>query len=239
MTSPNLATKIAALKADFADEPDEICHCAPDIYAAIDETREIVSQHYAEELSTTLADRDRYKDALADARNAALREAAQAVATNSDWSHKTILALLTQPDRSAARQKMESFQSRVAPWMQACFGEAISRDGIERNHRFLEEALELVQACGCTADEAHQLVDYVYGRPVGDPSQEVGGVMVTLAAHCLAHGVDMHEAGETELGRIWTKVEQIRAKQAAKPKHSPLPMAVQELQSSNKEEGGK
>ena len=39
-------------------------------------------------------------------------------------------------------------------------------------HRFLEEALELVQACGATASEAHQLVDYVYGRPVGEPAQE-------------------------------------------------------------------
>ncbi len=116
-----------------------------------------------------------------------------------------------------------SFQSRVAPWMEACHGPEISADKIERNHRFLEEALELVQAIGCTKSEAHQLVDYVYGRPQGDINQEVGGVMVTLAALCLANGLNMHEAGETELERIWTKVEQIRAKQAAKPKHSPLP----------------
>lgn len=116
-----------------------------------------------------------------------------------------------------------SFQGRVDPWLHACFGPKIASDKIERNHRFLEEALELVQACGCTASEAHQLVDYVYGRPVGDPGQEVGGVMVTLAALCLAQGMDMHNAGETELTRIWTKTEQIRAKQAAKPAHSPLP----------------
>lgn len=116
-----------------------------------------------------------------------------------------------------------SFQDRVQPWMMACFGAEISADHEERNHRFLEEALELVQACGATASEAHQLVDYVYGRPVGEKRQEVGGVMVTLAALCLANDMDMHAAGETELARIWTKVEQIRAKQAAKPKHSPLP----------------
>ena len=117
-----------------------------------------------------------------------------------------------------------SFQERVYPWMMECFGPAISGDSKERNHRFLEEALELVQACDCTTDEAHQLVDYVYSRPVGDQVQEVGGVMVTLAALCLAHGMDMHDAGEKELSRIWTKVEQIRIKQAAKPKHSPLPV---------------
>ena len=35
----------------------------------------------------------------------------------------------------------------------------------------------------------------------------------------------MHDAGETELARIWTKVEKNRAKQAAKPKGSALPQA--------------
>ena len=120
----------------------------------------------------------------------------------------------------------DSFQGRVQPWMIACFGAEISADGAERSHRFLEESLELVQACGCTASEAHQLVDYVFGRPVGERAQEVGGVMVTLSALCLAQGLDMHAAGETELARIWTKVEVIRAKQAAKPKRSPLPAAA-------------
>jgi hypothetical protein len=116
-----------------------------------------------------------------------------------------------------------SFQARVMPWLLACFGPAIAGDRVERNHRFLEEALELVQSEGCTEDDAYQLVAYVYGRPAGDPPQEVGGVMVTLAALCLANRLDMHAAAETELARIWTKVEQIRAKQAAKPKFSALP----------------
>ena len=118
-----------------------------------------------------------------------------------------------------------SFQLRVQPWMLECFGQAISDDLVERNHRFLEEALELVQSTGCTQGEAHELVDYVFGRPVGEPEQEVGGVMVTLAALCLAAKLDMHAAGDKELARVWTKVEQIRAKQAAKPKFSPLPVA--------------
>lgn len=117
-------------------------------------------------------------------------------------------------------------QQRVQPWMVECFVPTISADKQERNHRFLQEALELVQSCGATQSEAHQLVDYVYGRPVGKPFQEVGGVMITLPALCLANDLDMHEAGEVELARIWMKVEQIRAKQAAKPKHSPLPAAA-------------
>lgn len=121
----------------------------------------------------------------------------------------------------------ESFQQRVQPWMLACFGAEISADVAERNHRFLEEALELVQSTGCTASEAHQLVDYVFGRDVGETPQEIGGVKVTFAALCLALGQDMDACGEAELARIWTKVEKIRAKQAAKPKHSPLPQHVE------------
>ncbi|WP_230958906.1 hypothetical protein [Burkholderia stagnalis] len=129
-----------------------------------------------------------------------------------------------------ARAPEAAFQSRVQPWLLECFGAEIASDRAERNHRFLEEALELVQACGCTASEAHQLVDYTFSRPLGEPTQEIGGVMVTLAALCLANGRDMHAAAEAELARVWTKVEQIRAKQATKPRHSPLPIAVASVQ---------
>lgn len=127
--------------------------------------------------------------------------------------------------RPASAPVAETFQARVQPWMMDCFGPEISADRQERNHRFIEEALELIQACGATASEAHQLVDYVFNRPVGDPSQEVGGVMVTLAALCLANGLDMHQAGDIELARISAPAirDKIRAKQASKPKHSPLP----------------
>lgn len=135
---------------------------------------------------------------------------------------RAVLAL-AQPQQPDAAEAVASFQDRVHPWMMACFGEEISADRKERNHRFFEEGTELVQSTGMTRSEAHQLVDYVYNRPVGEPAQEVGGVMVTLAALCLANGLDMHDAAEVELARIWTKVDVIRAKQAAKPKHSPLP----------------
>ncbi len=127
---------------------------------------------------------------------------------------------------SPASAVTEGFQYRVRPWMLACFGPIIPFDKTERNHRFLEEALELVQSIGCTQSEAHQLVDYVFGREIGETPQEVGGVMVTLAALCEANELDMTVCGETELARIWTKVDKIRAKQAAKPKHSPLPEHV-------------
>lgn len=138
---------------------------------------------------------------------------------------ESVRALASRPDAQA--DERGAFQSRVHPWMLACFGAAIAADVVERNHRFFEEAAELVQSCGMTASEAHQLVEYTWSRPIGEKTQEVGGVMVTLAALCLANGLDMHAAGETELARISAPetMAKIRAKQAAKPKHSPLPEA--------------
>lgn len=118
---------------------------------------------------------------------------------------------------------MNVYQQEVNDWMQECFGPEISRDITERNHRFLEEALELVQSLNCTKSEAHQLVDYVFDRPIGEPFQELGGVMVTLAALSNASGLSMDYNGKMELQRVWEKIEQIRTKQASKPKHSPLP----------------
>jgi hypothetical protein len=115
-------------------------------------------------------------------------------------------------------------QARVQPWMMACFGAEIAADRVERGDRLLEEVLELLQSGGYDPARVVALRDYVWGRPPGEPAQEVGGVMITLAAYCLAYGLDMHEAGETELARIWTKVEAIRAKQAAKPTGSALPI---------------
>ncbi len=141
------------------------------------------------------------------------------------WRHRDIAKLAPGTMLYAGPQPSAQvpFQQRVQPWMLACFGAEISADKLERNHRFFEEAGELVQACGMTREEAHMLVDYTWSRPVGEATQEVGGVMVTLAALCVANELDMHAAGETELARVWTMVEQIRAKQAAKPKNSPLP----------------
>lgn len=130
-----------------------------------------------------------------------------------------IFALLPDPDEV-------SFQPRVEPWMRECFGDVIPFDKVERGDRLLEEVFELLQSGGYDPGRVTALRDYVWGRPVGESAQEVGGVMVTLAAYCLAFGLDMHQAGETELARIWTKVEAIRAKQASKPVGSALPIVV-------------
>lgn len=129
-------------------------------------------------------------------------------------------------ERGLRDAALDQFQVRVQPWMTACFGAAISADKVERGDRLLEEVFEALQSGGYDPARIAPLRDYVWSRNVGEPAQEVGGVMVTLAAYCLAFDIDMHTAGETELARIWTKVDQIRAKQAAKPVGSALPIAA-------------
>lgn len=124
----------------------------------------------------------------------------------------------------SAKSMIMNFQARVHQWMINCFGAGIAADKTERNYRFLEEALELVQANNLYREDAHALVDYVYDRPVGEVKQELGGVMVTLAALAEALDIDMDGLGDQELDRVWGKIAQIREKQASKKiKSNPLP----------------
>jgi hypothetical protein len=114
------------------------------------------------------------------------------------------------------------FQYRVAQWVTACFGPVISADVTERNHRFLEEALELVQSTGCTTSEAHQLVDY-FDRPIGEPAQELGGTTVTLVALATASGLNMDTASEAELERNWQIIEKDPREVGVETKVFPAP----------------
>ncbi len=112
----------------------------------------------------------------------------------------------------------QTFQAGVAEWMGQCFLPSLYSNMTERGDRLLEEVLELLQAHGYDSARVPTLVDYVFGRPVGEPVQEVGGVMVTLAGYCWVAGIDMHAAGDAELARINQSdvMAKIRAKQEAK-----------------------
>lgn len=113
---------------------------------------------------------------------------------------------------------MFQYQAHVRSWCIRCFGRDIATDLTERSLRFIEEALELVQALGVRREQVYLLVDYVYCRAPGKVKQEVGGVMVTLAALTAAAEIDMREAGEIELARIDTPetIEKIRERNVAK-----------------------
>ncbi len=116
-----------------------------------------------------------------------------------------------------------TFQPRMVTWLFRCFDRKTANSKTERSHRFGEEAIELLQAAECPEQDVIDLVRYVYGRPVGELRQEVGGVMTTLTALCHAHDVCLVDAAEAELARINTKIPEIRAKHAAKKKDSALP----------------
>lgn len=130
------------------------------------------------------------------------------------------------PMTDVARAKPASLQARIRDWMVACFGAAFGADKRKRCDRFLEEALELLQSVDYPKERVAAMTEYVWNRPAGEPRQEVAGVMLTLAGWCLAHDIDMHAAAEDELARVWTKVEKIRAKEAAKPEGDDLMSAV-------------
>jgi len=122
---------------------------------------------------------------------------------------------------------LSDYQSSVEKWCLDCFGEEIATNTLERCFRFIEEALELVQSLGVTKEQVLSSVDYTFNRPSGETTQEVGGVMVTLAALCSAGKLNLENSAIQELERIILpeNIEKIRRKHFNKPKEvlSPIP----------------
>lgn len=119
--------------------------------------------------------------------------------------------------------RLKNFQSEVRKWAVECFGQEVCDDHVERNQRFAEEAIETIQAFGCTEEEVMQVVRYVFKRPAGDREQEIGGAMLTMATLCIASNIDMFGCALKELARVKQPgtLLKIRAKQAAKPRFLP------------------
>lgn len=114
------------------------------------------------------------------------------------------------------QQGLPDYESRVASWIRSRIGDA-SLNRRERAMRLLEEASELAQAEGITAELAVKQLQHVYNRPAGDPRQEAAGVAVTLLGWCAAAGTKLANLAEEELTRIESKpIEQIRGSLARK-----------------------
>lgn len=114
---------------------------------------------------------------------------------------------------------MKTLQNLTAAWMKACFKKEISMSKNERGLRVLEEACELAQCLGVNALDARSVVRYVFSRPPGSVSQEIGGVAITLSCAAEVSGFYVAEEWERELCRIIGKIEEIREKQEVKPRH--------------------
>lgn len=121
------------------------------------------------------------------------------------------------------RRKTDApYQERVREWVSDTFSEEVLFDVMERCFRFVEEAIELGQSLGMSREDMYRQITYTYGRPPGDPTQEIGGVMVTVNAMATAIGVDLLQAAETELSRNIKNASAIREKWLNKTAVSPL-----------------
>jgi NTP pyrophosphatase (non-canonical NTP hydrolase) len=92
-------------------------------------------------------------------------------------------------------------QARVAAWCAGAFGADAAGDPELRALRLVEEALEAYQSVGGDEARARLALEHVFGRPAGDPAQELGGVGVTALALAAALGLDADEAERREVER--------------------------------------
>lgn len=111
----------------------------------------------------------------------------------------------------------ETRQTSVLRWCAETFGNGIEVTPGVRLMRFIEEATEMAQAFGLSKADVQKVVSYVYARPVGELSQEVGGVAITLMAFVESVGLSLPGCELTEIQRINAKDPE-RFKQRAREK---------------------
>ncbi len=126
-------------------------------------------------------------------------------------AERRLAELKAQPSPRDGRQQ------RVFDWATAAFGAAQSHSIQQRCVRFIEEAIETCQAGGLDKQKIHELVDFVYARPVGELPKEIGAVGIVLMALAAAAGVSADEQERIEFERIMAKpVEYYTARNATK-----------------------
>jgi len=83
---------------------------------------------------------------------------------------------------------MATMTQLACDWVQRCFGADVLLNRQERALRLLEETLELAQSVGVPPSDVRTLVDYVYSRPPGMETREIGSVLLTAAVMCRVLG---------------------------------------------------
>src|ERR1700687_2889410 len=96
-------------------------------------------------------------------------------------------------------------QELVLDWVTRAFGPDHANSKQQLVVRFLEEAIELYQACGADRGMAHKLIDYIFDRSPGYVNREVGQVGLTLLAVAEAIGISADLAEEDEISRVLSK----------------------------------
>lgn len=99
-----------------------------------------------------------------------------------------------------------SILSRIGyEWAVRCFGLDHCENLALRSQRTLEESAELSQALGLSRENAHKTIDAVYDRPVGEPQQEIGGILHTVGILCESMSLDPDVLHEREVRRVLKK----------------------------------
>lgn len=93
-------------------------------------------------------------------------------------------------------------QSEVSAWVSETFGQDQASSIPVRALRFMEEAIELFQACGMPESKVHELATFIYAKPPGDFTQELGGTGTTLLALAAAAQVSASKAEWEEFQRV-------------------------------------
>ncbi len=87
-----------------------------------------------------------------------------------------------------------------------------------RAFRALEEVIEINQVLGITRQKAHELVDQVFDKPVGELEQEAGGVAFTIVSLFSALGINMIHSGLGSVNEAYGRIDKIREKNKLKVK---------------------
>ena len=129
-----------------------------------------------------------------------------------------------RPSRSPRKRRWpvgsarDSRQRAIYEWALETFGD-VAASHRERALRFLEEALELVQAAGLEFDDIHQLACHVYDKSSGDLRIEMGAASLTLVCLAESLGLSADACEINEFARVrGVDRESFRARQNAKAK---------------------
>jgi hypothetical protein len=120
---------------------------------------------------------------------------------------------------------MRYFQWLCSNWVTTRFSKECFTSLTERVSRVLEESTELAQSEGLTHAQAVKIVNYVYGREIGEPHQEAAGTAFTLLTYAEAKGLDLEVVLRDELDRVYALPEDHFRKKWEMKKASGVSMA--------------
>ena len=96
---------------------------------------------------------------------------------------------------------MNKAQLVAFAWARQTYGEVV-RQARYQAFRFIEEALELVQAMGLTRDDVERAVNWVFDRPRGDVHIEIGDVRLSIDILAQSQGISSDNDYDGCLDRI-------------------------------------